>query len=103
MRRFVLNLDHYCIFLLEEFVKLRVFIFVLLVSAFAAILPAAAQTDSVIAQISSSSSESFAGAISGEGRIEEFESSGDVATVNARNADRNPEIFLWDFAQRRIY
>jgi hypothetical protein len=32
-----------------------------------------------------------------------FESRGNIATVNPRNADNNVEIFLFDYAQRRIF
>ena len=62
-----------------------------------------AQADSVIGQITSSNSEAFAGSISGDGRFVVFESTGNVATENPRNEDGNPEIFLFDFAQRRIF
>ena len=62
-----------------------------------------AQVDSVIGQITTSSSESFAGSISGDGRFVVFESTGNVATENPRNEDGNAEIFLFDFAQRRIF
>ena len=32
-----------------------------------------------------------------------FESRGNLATENPQNADNNVEIFLWDYAQRRIF
>ncbi|HKU75350.1 MAG TPA: hypothetical protein VJR02_15675 [Pyrinomonadaceae bacterium] len=41
--------------------------------------------------------------ISADGRFVVFTSSGDIATVNKNNADGNREIFLFDYAQRRIY
>lgn len=74
----------------------------------AAFLPVSAQTasatpDSVIGQISSSPNESFAGGISGDGRLVVFESNGNLATENPRNADGSREIFIFDYAQRRIY
>lgn len=74
----------------------------------AAFLPVSAQTasatpDSVIGQITSSPNESFAGGISGDGRLVVFESNGNLATENPRNADGNREIFIFDYAQRRIY
>lgn len=50
--------------------------------------------------------ESFAGDTSGDGRFVVIESSGDISTerTNARNnADGNQEIFLFDYAQRRIF
>ena len=62
-----------------------------------------AQADSVIGQITNSSAETFAGGISGDGRFVVFESIGNLATENPRNADNNREIFLFDYAQRRIY
>lgn len=73
------------------------------ISLFAAVLPVSAQVDSVIGQLTSSSAESFAGGISGDGRFVVFESTGDLATENPRNADGNREIFLFDYAQRRIF
>lgn len=44
-----------------------------------------------------------AGDISANGRFVVFESNGDVATQNKNNADGNREIFLFDYAQRRIF
>lgn len=49
---------------------------------------------------------SFASGISGDGRFVVIESSGDIATNRTperNNADGNPEIFLFDYAQRRVY
>ncbi len=66
-------------------------------------IPAIGQADSVIAQISNSAFEAFAGGISGDGRFIVFESSGNLATENPRNEDGNTEIFLYDYAQRRIF
>ena len=62
-----------------------------------------AQVDSVLGQLSNSAAESFANGITGDGRFVVFESRGDLATVNPRNADNNREIFLFDYAQRRIF
>ncbi|MEJ7624627.1 MAG: hypothetical protein WKF34_11605 [Pyrinomonadaceae bacterium] len=62
-----------------------------------------AQADSAIAQVSTSASEAFAGGISGDGRFVVFESNGNVATEDPRNADNNTEIFIFDYAQRRIF
>ncbi len=64
---------------------------------------ASAQVDSVIGQITNSAAETFSGGISGNGRFVVFESRGDIATENPRNADNNVEIFLFDYAQRRIF
>jgi uncharacterized protein (TIGR03437 family) len=64
----------------------------------------AAQTaDPFVAQITSSTRESFAGDISGNGRFVVIESTGNIATENPDNADGNREIFLFDYAQRRIF
>ncbi len=62
-----------------------------------------AQIDSVIGQLSNSTFDSYAGAMSGDGRFVVFESRGNIATENPRNADGNSEIFLFDYAQRRIF
>lgn len=64
---------------------------------------ASAQIDSVIGQLSNSNFEAFAGSISGDGRFVVFESRGNLATEDPRNADGNNEIFLFDYAQRRIF
>jgi uncharacterized protein (TIGR03437 family) len=69
-------------------------------------LPAQAQVDPFITPITASASESFVGGISGNGRFVVIESNGDIATekTTARNnADGNREIFLFDYAQRRIF
>jgi uncharacterized protein (TIGR03437 family) len=50
--------------------------------------------------------DSFAGDISGSGRFVVIESAGDLATertADRNNADGNQEIFLFDYAQRRIF
>src|SRR5947209_10072709 len=52
------------------------------------------------------SRNSFAGDVSGHGRFVVIESEGDIATERTparNNADGNPEIFLFDYAQRRIF
>ncbi|HEX3557961.1 MAG TPA: hypothetical protein VHU19_02080 [Pyrinomonadaceae bacterium] len=49
---------------------------------------------------------SFAGDVSGNGRFVVIESEGDIATERTaarNNADGNSEIFLFDYAQRRIF
>ncbi|MFM9903024.1 MAG: hypothetical protein ACKVQJ_00465 [Pyrinomonadaceae bacterium] len=75
----------------------------ILTAIFSLTAAAFAQIDSVIGQISNSSNESFAGGISGNGRFIVFESRGNIATENPRNEDGNNEIFLFDYAQRRIF
>jgi uncharacterized protein (TIGR03437 family) len=50
--------------------------------------------------------DSFAGDVSGNGRFVVIESEGDISTERTpqrNNADGNPEIFLFDYAQRRIF
>ncbi|MBA3768340.1 MAG: hypothetical protein H0W99_15450, partial [Acidobacteria bacterium] len=69
-------------------------------------LRAQAQTDPFVTQITSSDRESFAGDTSGNGRFVVIESNGDIATektTTRNNADGNREIFLFDYAQRRIF
>ena len=78
------------------------FIFALVLSVILSV-GAYAQVDSVIGQLSNSPAESFGTSMSGDGRFIVFESRGDVATENPRNSDNNSEIFLFDYAQRRIF
>lgn len=65
--------------------------------------------DPFVTQISNSAGDTFARDISGDGRFVVIESSGDIATAAPAgqtvpgNADGNREIFLFDFAQRRIF
>lgn len=83
--------------------KLRVLSLFAIITVFAAFSSISAQVETAIGQVSFSNSEAFAGGMSGDGRFVVFESRGNVATVNPRNADRNVEIFLFDYAQRRIF
>ena len=87
----------------EESVKLRFYLTFLVVGLLILVGDARAQVNTLVGQVTSSSAESLAGSISGNGRFVVFESRGDVATENPRNADGNLEIFLWDYAQRRIF
>jgi len=71
-------------------------------------VPTQAQTtpDPFVTQITTSGKDSFAGDMSGDGRFVVIESTGDIATEKSatrNNADGNREIFLFDYAQRRIY
>ncbi|MDT5123288.1 MAG: hypothetical protein QOC96_2770 [Acidobacteriota bacterium] len=62
--------------------------------------------DPFVAQITSSAKDSFAGDMSGDGRFVVIESTGDISTEKTaarNNADGNREIFLFDYAQRRIF
>ena len=86
--------------------KFRVAFWLLFVLCFAGVSIAEAQVDSLIAQITSSSANTFVRDISGDGRFVVFESTGDIATdrdSSRNNADGNTEIFLFDYAQRRIF
>ena len=72
----------------------------------AATVSAQTTPDPFITQITTSARESFAGDTSGNGRFVVIESTGDISTekTDARNnADGNREIFLLDYAQRRIF
>jgi hypothetical protein len=84
-------------------VNLRSFIAFTIIFSFLVVPTSRAQVDSVIGQFTQSGAESFAGSISGDGRLVAFESRGDLATVNPRNSDGNSEIFIWDYAQRHIF
>ncbi|HEY0077745.1 MAG TPA: hypothetical protein VGB73_03795 [Pyrinomonadaceae bacterium] len=80
-----------------------------------AIISASAQTpgptpDPFIAQITASAANSFAYGISGNGRFVVVDSTGNLApsdplnpTSGRNNADGNREIFIYDYAQRRIF
>ncbi|MEZ5305853.1 MAG: hypothetical protein R2684_01775 [Pyrinomonadaceae bacterium] len=68
-----------------------------------AVIETTAQVDSVVGQITSASTSSFGGGISADGRLIVFESTGNFASVNPRNEDGNNEIFIFDYAQRRIF
>jgi len=68
-----------------------------------AVVPISGQIDSIVGQVTQSGANSFAGGISGDGRLVVFESTGNLATENPRNSDLNREVFLFDYAQRRIF
>lgn len=83
--------------------KFHSFVLLVIIALIGSFSAVSAQVDSVIGQVTSSPAETFAGGISGDGRLIVFESTGNVATENPRNADGNREIFLFDYAQRRIF
>ncbi|HEX8370314.1 MAG TPA: hypothetical protein VF604_17335 [Pyrinomonadaceae bacterium] len=83
--------------------KFRFFLFFAILFLLGNLTTVSAQVDSVIGQVTRSAAESFVGGLSGDGRFAVFESNGDVATENPRNADGNREVFLFDYAQRRIF
>jgi hypothetical protein len=72
-----------------------------------------ATPDPIVAQLTASATNTFVGDVSGDGRFVVLESTGDIATekipsssstLNPRNnEDGNREIFLIDYAQRRIF
>jgi uncharacterized protein (TIGR03437 family) len=82
-------------------VKIRFFIISMFL--FGSFILASAQTYSVVGQISSSNFNTYVRGISGDGRLVVLESNGNIATENPDNADFNTEIFLYDYAQRRIF
>jgi hypothetical protein len=84
-------------------VKFHIFVLFAVIIFLNSFITVPAQADAVIGQVSSSVFETFAGGISGDGRFVVFESTGNLATTNARNADNNREIFLFDYAQRQIF
>jgi uncharacterized protein (TIGR03437 family) len=79
-------------------------LFVLLLGASLSI-QAQTTPDPFVAQVTTSTSNSFATDMSGNGRFVVIESTGDIATDKSvhNNADGNREIFLFDYAQRRIF
>lgn len=83
--------------------RFHIFAFLVLALFCGSAVSTVGQVDAVIGQVSSSFSESFAGGISGDGRFIVFESTGNIATENPDNTDGNREIFLFDYAQRRIF
>lgn len=84
--------------------KFRFIIFLAIIFILSNLSTVSAQVESVLAQVTSSATlESFAGGISGDGRFVVLESRANFATENPRNADGNLEIFLFDYAQRRIF
>lgn len=81
-------------------------IFLVLLLGASVSLQAQTTPDPFVVQLTSSASNSFAGDTSGNGRFVVIESTGDISTekTTARNnADGNREIFLLDYAQRRIF
>lgn len=83
--------------------KFHILFLLAIITLFGSAGSVSAQVDSVLGQVSATNRDSFAGGISGDGRFIVFESSADIATENPRNADFSREIFLFDYAQRRIF
>ena len=98
--------DIYNVYRRNRSVKFRVAFWLLFVLCFVGTSASQAQVDSLVAQITSSSANTFVRDISGDGRFVVLESSGDISTErdsSRNNADGNSEIFLFDYAQRRIF
>lgn len=88
----------------EDFVKFRFTVFLAIIFILGSLSAVSAQVDSAIAQVTNSvANTTQAGGISGDGRFIVFESYENIATENPRNADANLEVFLFDYAQRRIF
>lgn len=83
--------------------KFHILVLLAIVTLFSTARLVSAQVDSVLGQVSAATQDSFAGGISGDGRFIVFESTGNHATENPRNGDFNREVFLFDYAQRRIF
>ena len=83
--------------------KFRFIFLFAIIFLLASVSKTAAQLDSVVGQISNAAAETFVTGISGDGRFVVMESTGNIATENPRNTDFNREIFLFDYAQRRIF
>lgn len=68
-------------------------------------LQAQTTPDPFVAQVTTSANNSFANDMSGNGRFVVIESTGNIATDKSvhNNADGNREIFLFDYAQRKIF
>lgn len=68
-------------------------------------IASAQNSDPFIAQLTDSAQNSYVGDISADGRFVVVESSGDIGTDRTArsNSDGNREIFLIDYAQRRIF
>src|SRR5436190_19623668 len=68
--------------------------------------PATSTPDSFVTQVTRSGRDAFAADMTANGRFVVIESNGDIATektVTRNNTDGNREIFLYDYAQRRIF
>ena len=84
-------------------------IFVLFIVAYGALSTVNAQSEPFVAQLTSTNTQSYVNGMSGSGRFLVVESTGDIGTkdpalgLNPDNSDGNLEIFLIDYAQRRIF
>lgn len=98
---------------MKQVLRLSFFVFALCLGVTCASAQTASPTpDPFVTQITNSGGDTFARDISGDGRFVVIESTGDISTVppgqtaatkSPNNADGNLEIFLFDFAQRRIF
>ncbi len=83
--------------------KFHILFLLAFITLTASLFPVSAQIDTVLGQVTTSGFDTYAGGISGDGRLIVFESEGNLATENPRNSDGNREIFIFDYAQRRIF
>jgi hypothetical protein len=83
----------------------RAFISSLFIVAAGGLFSASAQSDFFISQVTTSSVACVTRGMSADGRLVLFQSTADLATEtsNRNNADANNELFLYDYAQRRIF
>lgn len=86
--------------------SVTVAVLVVVCGAFAS---ANAQSDPFIAQLTFSTAQSYVNDMTGDARFMVLESTGDIGTkepalgLNPDNSDGNREVFLIDYAQRRIF
>jgi uncharacterized protein (TIGR03437 family) len=85
----------------------RLFISVLFIMAVGGLFSVSAQSEFFVAQVTTSvpPDACVVRGISGDGRMVLFQSTGNLASEpsNRNNADGNNELFLYDYAQRRIF
>lgn len=88
--------------------RLSIFVAALILAC-GSFISTSAQTDAYVGQLTSSARQSFANDMTGNGRFVIVESNADIGTkepalgLNPDNSDGNREIFLIDYAQRRIF
>jgi uncharacterized protein (TIGR03437 family) len=90
----------------KQAVRLSCAVFFIFLLGASVYIQAQTSPDSFVTQVTTSTRDSYAGDISGNGRFVVIESTADIATEKTaarNNADGNREIFLFDYAQRRIF
>jgi hypothetical protein len=83
----------------------RLFISLFLVLVSGSLFAASAQSDFFVGEVTASIRDSAVKGMSGDGRLILFQSTGNHASEfsNRNNADANSELFLYDYAQRRVF